>query len=308
MIVSPTSLKALTLVRRRLYSTRRLSHLETQALDDWIASPRQLVLNDAFSVDRLSDLYITLPTRDGTRSPYKAPQVSAPLGYGAHLAFFHPRHPERDLRADGTDADFCPPAPLTRRMWAGGPHGRAVSTATVRSVEKKGFDAGSPMVFVKQNIEITGAGRSVPSVVEERSHVYISEAVAVNKVPRDVKGIPPAADFTFTFTPSLTTLFRFSALTFNGHHIHLDKDYAQLKEGYPERLVHGPLTALMLLETTMLQKPGAHFAHFEYRARNPMVVGRAMTIAGVWNDERNVTLWVVNDEGVVGMTGEIQLA
>jgi hydroxyacyl-ACP dehydratase HTD2-like protein with hotdog domain len=138
-----------------------------------------------------------------------------------------------------------------------------------------------------------------------------------------VKGIPPAADFTFTFTPSLTTLFRFSALTFNGHHIHLDKDYAQLKEGYPgqfllnaepwlnssaERLVHGPLTALMLLETTMLQKPGAHFAHFEYRARNPMVVGRAMTIAGVWNDERNVTLWVVNDEGVVGMTGEIQLA
>jgi len=313
-------LKALRLVQRRLYSTppSRFSHLDAQALDDWIASPKQLVLNDSFTVERVSDLYITLPTRDGTRSPYKAPEISTPLGYGSHLAFFHPRNPESELRPDGTDADFCPPSPLTRRMWAGGrmtwdPENplrigdSAVSTSTVDSVEKKGFHQGGPMVFVKQKIEITREGNAEPSVVEERSHVYISESVAVKKVPRDVKGIPPVADFTFTFTPTLTTLFRFSALTFNGHHIHLDKDYAQLKEGYPERLVHGPLTALMLLETTRLQKPEARFAHFEYRARNPIIVNRPLTIAGVWNDEHSATLWAVNDKGVVGMTGEIQL-
>ncbi|KAJ6581006.1 hypothetical protein B0H19DRAFT_1017554 [Mycena capillaripes] len=314
------SLKALRLVQRRLYSTPSgISQRETQALDDWIASPKQLVLEDTFSLERLSDLYITLPTRDGTRSPYKAPERSARLGYGSHLAFFHPRNPESDLRPDGTDADFCPPKPLTRRMWAGGRMtwdvknplrmgGSAVSTSTVDSVDKKGFDTGSPMVFVKQKIDITMAGETHPSVVEERSHVYIADSVAVSKVPRAVNGIPATADFTFNFTPSLTTLFRFSALTFNGHHIHLDKDYAQLKEGYPERLVHGPLTALMLLETTMLQKPEAKFAHFEYRARNPMIVNQPMTIAGVWNDKHNVTLWCVNKEGVVGMTGSIQLA
>ncbi|KAJ6485698.1 hypothetical protein C8R45DRAFT_997537 [Mycena sanguinolenta] len=315
-------LKALRLVQRRLYSTPprfSLSHAETQALDDWIASPKQLKLTDSFTIERVSDLYITLPTRDGTRSPYKAPEKGEPLGYGSHLAFFHPRNPENALRPDGTDADFCPPPPLTRRMWAGGRMtwdaqnplrigNKAVSTSTVHSVDKKGFDAGSPMVFVKQKIEVVVEGQTAPSVVEERSHVYIADSVAVSKVPREVKGIPPTTDFSFTFTPSLTTLFRFSALTWNGHHIHLDKEYAQLKEGYPERLVHGPLTALLLLETTMLQKPGAQFSSFEYRARNPIIVNRPMTIAGFWKDDHNVSLWVVNDEGVVGMTGEIQLA
>ncbi|KAJ7460802.1 hypothetical protein FB451DRAFT_1270374 [Mycena latifolia] len=313
-------LSRVPLLRRRLYSTSsNLSRLDIEALDDWIASPKQLVLRDTFSPERLSDLYITLPTRDGSRAPYRAPKLSTPLGYGSHLAFFHPRNPERDLRPDGTDADFRPPKPLTRRMWAGGrmswdPQNSllvgesAVSTSTVDSVEKKGFEKGAPMVFVKQKIQVTMVGKDRPSVVEERAHVYLADSAAVNKVPRDVKGIPPTADFTFTFTPTITTLFRFSALTFNGHHIHLDKDYAQLKEGYPERLVHGPLTALMLLEVTMLQKPAARIAHFEYRARNPIIVNRPMTISGAWNDEHSATLWCMNDEGVIGMTGSIQLA
>jgi len=184
----------------------------------------------------------------------------------------------------------------------------AVSVSTINSVEKKEDVYGaSPMVFVKQKIEITGEGNTKPSVVEERSHVYLAERAAVKKTTRRVKGIPEVADFTFAFTPSITTLFRFSALTFNGHHIHLDKEYAQSKEGYPERLVHGPLTALLLLETTMLQKPEAKFAHFEYRARNPIIVNQPMTIAGVWNDEYSAFLWAVNDKGTVGMTGEIQL-
>ncbi|KAJ6561075.1 hypothetical protein DFH09DRAFT_502476 [Mycena vulgaris] len=304
---------------RRYSTSSALSQRDTEALDNWIASPKQLVLRDTFSVERFSDLFITLPTRDGSRAPYHAPKLSAPLGYGSHLAFFHPRSPESDLRPDGTDADFCPPKPFTRRMWAGGRMSwdvqnpllvgeSAVSTSTVDSVEKKGFEKGTPMVFVNQKIEVTMLGKRQSSVVEERAHVYLAESLAVNKVPRDVKGIPATADFTFTFTPTIVTLFRFSALTFNGHHIHLDKDYAQLKEGYPERLVHGPLTALMLLEVAMLQKPTARIASFEYRARNPVIVNQPMTIAGVWEDEHKATLWSMNNEGVVGMTGSIQLA
>ncbi|KAJ7102991.1 hypothetical protein C8R43DRAFT_1092253 [Mycena crocata] len=313
--------KALSLLRRS-YST--LSR-DTQALDDWIASPKQLVLQDTFSVERLSDLFITLPTRDGGRRPFHEPKFADPLGHGSHLAFFHPRNPEHKLRFDGTDADFCPPRPFTRRMWAGGRMywdaqnpllvgQSAVSTSTVASIEKKGFEKGSPMILVTQNIKVTLAGKPQPSVVEERSHVYLADSIPVNKVPRDgeplsiIKGIPPTADYSFTFTPSLTTLFRFSALTFNGHYIHLDKDYAQLTEGYPERLVHGPLTALMLLEVTMLDNPKAKISHFEYRARNPIIVNQPMTIAGVRNDEHNATVWCSNNEGVVGMTGSIQLA
>ncbi|KAJ7230683.1 hypothetical protein GGX14DRAFT_584271 [Mycena pura] len=299
---------------RRLYATASsLSRIDAQALDTWLASPKQLVLRDTFSIERLSDLYITLPTRDGSRRPYSPPSLSTPLGYGAHLAFFHPRNAESDLRPDGTDSEFCPPNPFTRRMWAGGRitwdsrnpllvGTSAVSTSTIDSVEKKGFEKGSPMVFVTQKITVTMDGNSAPSLVEERSHVYLAEPD-----PLSVKDLPRTADFSFTYTPSLATLFRFSALTFNGHHIHLDKEYAQ-SEGYPERLVHGPLTALMLLETTMLQKPTAKFAHFEYRARNPIIVNRPQTLAGAWGPDGNsVTVWSVDSQGVVGMTGSIQL-
>ncbi|KAJ7449856.1 hypothetical protein FB451DRAFT_1343006 [Mycena latifolia] len=266
------------LLRRSLYSRRHysspaaLTALDIHALDEYIASPKKLVLEDTFSVERVSDLFITLPTRDGTRSPYQAPRLSAPVGYGWHLAFFHARTPESLLSPDGTDGavEFGPPVPFTRRMWASGRMSwnpeqplligeKATSTSTFGSVEKKGFDTENPMVFVTQKIDITMAGKSHPSIKEERSHVYVAESVSPNNTPR------------------------------------------------AERLVHGPLTALMLLETMKFHKPMAQVAHFEYRARNPVIVNQPMTINGVWADEHTATVWCVNEEGVVGMTGTIKL-
>ncbi|KAJ7111558.1 hypothetical protein C8R43DRAFT_1041407 [Mycena crocata] len=315
------NLKALGLLRRRFYSTpAALTSANLKALDEYIAAPKKLVLEDTFSVERTSDLFITLPTRDGTRRPYQQPSLSTPVGYGWHLGFFHARTPESLLSPDGTDGavEFGPPEPFTRRMWASGRMSwnaehpllvgeKATSTSTFGSVERKGFDTPSPMVFVTQKIDITKAGKSQPSVVEERSHVYVAESVSPSNTPRAVKSLPPSAEFSFTFTPSLVTLFRFSALMFNAHLIHLDKDWAQSKRGYPERLVHGPLTALMLLEATIFYKPAAKIAHFEYRARNPVIVGQSMTIKGVWVDEHTATVWCVNDMGVVGMTSTIKL-
>lgn len=249
------------------------------ALDSWIARPKSLTLTDTFTPTHLADLYITLPTRDRTRrnegsnAPLLAP--GTPLGYGHHLAFFHPRNPERALRPDGTDDDFCPPEPFTRRMWASGtmrwntsPGGAlcvgdtAHAVSTIASVEKKGFDSdvassgAHPMVLVKQRIEVTAEGRAEPSVVEERSHVYLASPgnrrgarEGIVHSIRDCRAEPtdslmtvaalPKPDFSFTYKPSSTTLFRFSALTFNGHHIHLDKDFAQKSEGYPGASLQG---------------------------------------------------------------------
>ncbi|KAJ7285786.1 hypothetical protein C8J57DRAFT_1168486 [Mycena rebaudengoi] len=312
---------ALRLLRRRFYSSSpsTLTQTHVEALDDWIASPKQLVLRDTFNTERVSDLFITLPTRDGTRLPYQEPRLSKPVGYGWHLAFFHPRAPESLLREDGTDAvEFCPPAPFTRRMWVGGRLSwnakipllvgdLATATSNFDSVVKKGFDTGNPMVFVTQKININTVGRNKPSIVEERSHVYAAEYVTPSNVPREVKDIPTSADFSFPFTNTLTTLFRFSALMFNAHKIHLDKDWA-LHRGYSERLVHGPLTALMLLETTIFHNPTAKIAHFEYRARNPILVNEPLTFNGVWKDDHTIMVWCANDAGVVGMTGTVQLA
>jgi len=225
------------------------------------------------------------------------------------------------LSEDGTDGvvEFGPPAPFTRRMWASGRISwdlknpllageRATSTSTFGSVEKKAFDTASPMVFVTQKIDITGgSGTSQPSIVEERCHVYVADSVSRSNIPRVVNNIPPSADFTFKFTPTLTTLFRFSALMFNAHLIHLDKDWTQSRRGYPERLVHGPLAALMLLETVKFHNPMLQITHFEYRARNPMFVNQPLTFNGVWGSDNSATLWCVDEEGVVGMTGSVRL-
>ncbi|KAH7921738.1 hypothetical protein BV22DRAFT_1095929 [Leucogyrophana mollusca] len=303
---------------RRLLST---SALNVDALDRWIASPKSLTLSDTLTPRHLASLYITLPTRDGTRAsdrPYTPPAVGTPVPFGHHLAFFHPHNPESVLRSDGTDADFCPPSPFTRRMWAGGKMrwnnsnpllvgAQATAVSSVEEVQKKGFEGGTgnPMVFVQQKIEVSMEGQKEASVIEERSHVYLAFG-GNRRTAREVRGLP-VPDFAFKYTPTPTTLFRFSALTFNGHYIHLDKDYAQQSEGYPERLVHGPLTALMLLEALQFQRPGICFHNFEYRAQNPVIVNQPQTIYGSWTGQAMVDLWAVDDDGIVGMTGRVTI-
>jgi len=119
-----------------------------------------------------------------------------------------------------------------------------------------------------------------------------------------VRDLPPS-DFSLRFTPSPTTLFRFSALTFNGHHIHLDRHYAQETEGYPERLVHGPLTALMLLETLAFYHPKVQMKSFECRVLNPVVVNRELTFHGSRSGLEEMMLWVQDQAGAVGMRGKV---
>lgn len=183
---------------------------------------------------------------------------------------------------------------------------KAAAVSTVANIEKKGFEAGNPMIFVKQRIEVTVEGRSEPAMVEERTHVYQPSVTSIRRrVPRQVNNLPKS-EFSLSYTPTLTTLFRFSALTFNGHHIHLDKDYAQKVEGYPERLVHGPLTALMLLESLIYHRPKAQLRAFSYRAHNPIFVNCAATIHGAIVAKDKAELWCENDEGLVGMTGVIE--
>ncbi|KAJ8454268.1 hypothetical protein ONZ45_g19371 [Pleurotus djamor] len=203
---------------------------------------------DHFTERHLEHLYATLPTRNGTRAPYERPAAGAPLHAGHHLVFFHPKHPEHALREDGTEPDFCPPEPFTRRMWVGGKiqwnqesvlkiGRKATADWRVESVVKKGFEEGkTPMVFVNQRILYTMEGSEDICIDEERNHVYIANASKGTKSPRPIKDIPESSDFSFSFTPTPVTLFRFSALIFNAHFNHLDKEFSQKIEGYPGML------------------------------------------------------------------------
>lgn len=120
------------------------------------------------------------------------PKHGDALPCGHHLVYFNPRTPESQLRLDGTDAIFCPPAPFTRRMWAGGVMkwghqplllgNLATSTITVSLVEKKGFETQRPMVFVKQRISIAADGAVLPSIEEERTHVYLAPSVKTRAI------------------------------------------------------------------------------------------------------------------------------
>lgn len=161
-----------------------------EALDLWARRNKSITLFETLHTDRISDLYVTLPTRDGTRHPYKSPKNLEALGFGHHLAFFHPRTPEKYLRSDGTDADFCPPEPFVRRMWAGGRMewrrplivgGKAMACMSVRSVVKKGFGDGVPMVFVNQGIEISNEDDRDYAILEERTHVYLALGIEQRK-------------------------------------------------------------------------------------------------------------------------------
>ena len=106
--------------------------------------------------------------------------------------------------------------------------------------------------------------------------------------------LPAHSDFQFSLIPTSTLLFQFSALTFNSHRIHYDRDFARAREGHPDILVHGPLTSLMLLETLglNLDSKRQRIKKFSYRATSPMYPNREALYKGAWEQEQSrVKLW-----------------
>jgi len=158
---------------------------------------------------------------------------------------------ERHLREDGTEADLSPPPPFSTRMWVGGSVRwererpliagmRATSISEVVQVETKGHEKGRPMLFVTQGIKYISRDQSEPSITEERTHIYLHSSLSSQDrkvMNRPVKDLPQPSqiEFSLEYTPTPITLFRYSALTFNAHSIHLDKEYCQ-REGYPGQI------------------------------------------------------------------------
>ena len=182
----------------------------------------------------------------------------AVLPAGWHWIYFKSTVGSSALGADGhAEREGFLPAPLPRRMWAGGTlrfpgtlriGEKATRVSTIQSIERKEGRSG-PLVFVTVRHQI--ANQDGPAVEEEQNLVYLPETPPDEKVGAGVRpGIPApgGADWSEAYTADEITLFRFSALTFNSHRIHYDVRYATEVEGYPGLVVHGPLLALLLLE------------------------------------------------------------
>jgi 3-methylfumaryl-CoA hydratase len=138
-------------------------------------------------------------------------------------------------------------------------------------------------------------------VREERDIVYLQGPVPAQAAPKDdFASNDPAPDrWSMSLNPDPVMLMRFSALTFNSHLIHFDQLYTQREEGYPERVVHGPLVAIVLAELLSLNHVD-RIDRFEFRARSPLYVNQPIHFAGQPKADR-VELRALGPSGVLAM-------
>ncbi|AOK54685.1 acyl-CoA dehydrogenase [Burkholderia stagnalis] len=230
--------------------------------------------------------------------------------------YFLPVAPLAQVGADGHPkrGGFLPPVPLPRRMWAGGRltfHaplrvGRhATRESTIASIEDKTGRSGR-LVFVTVQHRYESDG--VLCIEEEHDIVYRDAPQPGAPAPKPVAA-PQGEAWSRTVTADPVLLFRYSALTFNGHRIHYDHPYATQAEGYPGLVVHGPLIATLLADLVRRERPGATLATFAFRAVRPTFDGHAFTLCGKPSDDGStVELWAKDHEGHLTMQASATLA
>jgi 3-methylfumaryl-CoA hydratase len=234
-----------------------------------------------------------------------------------HWLYFLPLHRQSMLGLDGhaKRGGFLPPVPLPRRMWAGGQlkwqaplHlGETVErVSTIKSVTHKSGKTGD-LVFVAVEHAISNqAGQAMTEV---------HDIVYRDNPPASAHGAPMAAgepaptdaDFERSLTPDDVLLFRYSALTFNGHRIHYDRRYVTTEEGYPGLVVHGPLIATLLVDLLRRQPGAGALASFDFRAIRPTFDGHAMKVCGKALGNGQFSLWAQDHQGFVTMKASAQV-
>ena len=263
--------------------------------------PTAITLHDTLDPARAAALWATLGLGGA------APGAGGPLPPFFHQIYFWAPQPPDNLGRDGhpavdpTGGGLIPDMGLPRRMWAGGRlhfhaplHAGqpATKTTTLESAERKQGRSGAlGFVTLRHDIHQNDA----LCVTEHQDLVYCGDPA-----PGSAPQPPPApTDETAHQTVQFdsTTLFRYSALTFNGHRIHYDADYARKVEGYAGLVVHGPLLAqhLMLMATARL----GPLAGFDFRLTAPLICGNAAVLCA-----KGKTFWVRGPGGQQCITAQ----
>ncbi len=243
--------------------------------------------------------------------PAERPAAGTPLPGLWHWLYFLPLHRQSEIGPDGhaKRGGFLPPVPLPRRMWAGSQFqfhkplrisDAMTRTSTIHDVTEKTGRTG-PLVFVKVRHEIRRAGESDIALTEFHDIVY-REAARPDDVAPPPKAAPATSTWEKRWVPDDVLLFRYSALTFNGHRIHYDRKYVTEVEGYPGLVVHGPMVATMLLDLLRHQLPDAELASYEFRAVRPVFDINHFFVCGEPQpDGKTFRLWAKDHEGWLTM-------
>ncbi|ESZ95644.1 C6 transcription factor [Sclerotinia borealis F-4128] len=328
----------MSLTLRRLYSTKPTTAAQTIAstfLSTLQArAPRLCFRSQLLDINQLAQLRASLLHHSLSRLALHLP---VPPCY--HLVYFTPSEREDALGADGSDVGLIkPPRPFTRRMWAGGELewvrenklrvGQMVQEKTeVKSVEAKASSSGEDMLVV--GVEKQFENSEGLALVERRNWIFKHEIDPQNRPP--LPPLPPPASFTDArhwrdITNTSISLFRFSALTFNAHKIHYDRDWCREVEGHRDCVVHGPLNLIHMVDlwSSVMAVRFADRADVDvdvnvdwdkgvllpkkvtYRAMSPFYVGDKYRILMGEEREKVTEMKVVNGSGKVGMMGSIE--
>jgi 3-methylfumaryl-CoA hydratase len=242
------------------------------------------------------------------------PQPGSAIPPLAHWLFGMPLARQGEIGPDGhaRRGGFLPPVPLPRRMWAGGRlefhqplcvGDEITRDSRITRVDAKAGRSGT-LVFITVRHDLHHADGLALS--EEHDIVY-REAPAPGTLLPTPQPAPTDARFEHEIVPDPVLLFRYSALTFNGHRIHYDRDYVTEVEGYPGLVVHGPLIATLLLELLRREMPAVRVTRFAFTAVRPCFDIHRFHVCGRPEADGRVALWARDHEGALAMRAEAHI-
>ena len=233
-----------------------------------------------------------------------------------HWLYFLETSKQSELAEDGHPhrGDFLPPIDLPRRMWAGSRlnfirpliAGETIKrSSTIQSIDLKHGRSGS-LGFVCVAHELSDSSGVL--LIEEHDIVYRDMPTGTVSAQSPLKA-DENHNFARTVTPDPVLLFRYSALTFNGHRIHYDRAYAKDVESYPGLVVHGPLLATFMLELFADNYPEATLSSFSFKAIRPVFDIDSFQVCGNRPDNTgSAKLWIADNAGNLCMEARVELA
>ena len=243
-----------------------------------------------------------------------APIIGDPLPPCGHWLYFTPMVGQSKIGFDGHPerGDFLPPIAVPRRMWAASDISFHApirlgddleKSARIADVSLKEGATGA-LVFVTVENEYRVAGMLALS--EKQSLVY-RDHPKPDEAPPPPRAAPAEAEWSEMIEPDPVMLFRYSAITFNGHRIHYDHPYVTGEEGYPNIIVQGQLIATLLLDTFATRNPDSEPKRFSFRAMKPLFSGEPFFAEGAKNDAGGFDLWARNDAGHLTLSAKLEV-
>ena len=233
---------------------------------------------------------------------------SAPNGIHWMVARSSKAHSLLGKDGHSNRGSFIPPLSLPRRMWAGSEihfYNPLIVGETIErrscfdSIYHKEGNTGN-LIFVKIRHDYR---INQKLCTQELQTLVYREAPQRDEVKPEKNTISDQPDWKQSIIPDSVLLFRYSALTFNGHRIHYDRRYCIEQEGYPGLLVHGPLQATLLLDLCRKHKPGKQINFFKFRAMSPVFDGVKIEICGK-EDNGLAYLWIKGPQDELTMKAE----